>query len=274
MLGLGGGMTALFILVTSSFARKKASVLLSVALSGFLATGGAIAMHLLHAVTGSGWLTPDPLPLPTANSERPAVVSSEPAPEPAPAPEPGADPQDVLASAADPAEAEPTPPEAAPEPEPEPAPAPASQPASSGSSGGDDELFASMAAASEPAPAPEPEAKPPPKPAPAPAPAPAPEPASTASTVLLPSVIDTMLKNNSGVVSCLQLEYKRAGTLPAQLPIGFEVQSSGKVSSMWVKSSEYRGSQLESCLRSAVYKIQFPPFEGEPAKMKYTFRIK
>jgi hypothetical protein len=92
--------------------------------------------------------------------------------------------------------------------------------------------------------------------------------------VLLPTVIDTMLRNNSKVKNCFQLEYKRAGTLPSSLPISFKVKSSGQVSSMWVANSDFQGGPLEGCLRNAIYSIQFPAFEGPTETKNYTFRIR
>ncbi|MEL6349909.1 MAG: zinc-ribbon domain-containing protein [Myxococcota bacterium] len=257
LLALGGGMTALFILVTGRRGMQKANVLLSVALSGVLAATGAVSMHVLHE--GMSGLQQPPaladLPPPAAGASatdaaqkaerarqeaeaaaalaaaRPDVPETAPAPRPPPTPAPQ--------------------PAVAPQPAPKPAPTPIAQPA--------------------PKPAPTPIARPEPDPEPAtiastvappdpepvarPAPTPAPQPevgGRPASEVLLPSVINTMLTNNGKIKNCFQVEYKQAGTLPPRLPIGFQVQESGRVQSVWVKTSEYKSSALERCLRTAV----------------------
>ena len=289
LLALGGGMTALFVLSTGRRGAQKANVLLSVAISGVLAAGGAVAMHLLHA--GFDALITVPIPAQTvAVNPLPPPPASASSLQPPPSEVTNTQAEELLASAPAPQEVVPTPPR-----EPETTPPPATTTAterttppststtassgsassssqteersstsstartstSGGSSSGGSTSGSSTSGSSS-------RSTPPPPPV---------ESTTPASSVLLPSVIDTMLKNNSKVLNCFQLEYKQSGSLPPQLPIGFEVQSTGKVSSMWVKDSQYQGSKLESCLRSAIYGIQFPPFEGEPAKMKYTFRI-
>ena len=90
---------------------------------------------------------------------------------------------------------------------------------------------------------------------------------------LLPTVVDTILRNNKGVKRCFQYEYKRSGSVPRSLPVGFKVRSSGSVSSAWVNADSFKGSELESCLKGAILAVQFPPFEGDTKTMSYTFRL-
>ena len=95
----------------------------------------------------------------------------------------------------------------------------------------------------------------------------------TADSVLLPTVVDTILRNNAGVKRCFGYEYKRSGSVPGSLPVGFKVRSSGSVSSAWVNASSYKGSELESCLKGAIMAVQFPPFDGPSKTMSYTFSL-
>ena len=275
LLALGGSSATLFILVTGSRGSKKASLLISTLLSGVLAFGGAAALHLLH-VSYATWSTPKP---PTLASAAPVIPTAPPpaVEDDAEDVEDAEDAAEALATEAAEllasAEIAPiTPPEqttskppsttsasspstastAEPEPEPEPvAVSPAPTVSTRPSSDDDlDELFASA----EPEPEPEP------------------EPDHSASAVLLPTVVDTILRNNKGVKNCFQREYKRSGSLPRSLPVGFKVRTSGSVSSTWVNGT-YQGSELEDCLQGAFAGVQFPPFDGSTKTMSYTFRL-
>ncbi len=127
-------------------------------------------------------------------------------------------------------------------------------------------------ARTRPAPAPEPE-RPRVAAAAAPAPAPAPEPAATkpAMSRLPTSVVDTMVRNNKRIKRCWMDEKQRAGTIPRRLDVRFTVQPSGEVSSARVATKEYQGTDFDVCLGSAFRSITFPPFDGEPLTMKYSF---
>ncbi|MFT4975931.1 MAG: putative Zn finger-like uncharacterized protein [Myxococcota bacterium] len=263
LFSLGGGSVALLILFSGARGGRKANVLLSVALSVILSTSGAVAMHLLH--TGYDAWSGLSAPLPVAPPRAPDVVPL-PEPEPIAATDENSGAQDLLADAPSPEEPTPT----APQPETTPA---APEPVREPTTRAPPTETPGPSTSSRPEPAPEPSALPPRAPEPEPPPEAAP-PQSTASSVLLPTVIDTMLRNNSTVKTCFQMEYKRAGTLPSSLPITFKVQSSGRVSAMWTGSSDYKDSSLESCLRSALYEIRFPPFEGPTETKSYTFRIR
>ncbi len=261
VLSLGGTFATLFILVTGGRGSKKASLLIAGLISVVLSLGGATVLNLLH-VGYSSWSTPEVAAAPapaTPAAPAPAVdVEPEPVTEPA-AEEPST--EDILASA------ELTP------PEPEPVePPPVAEPSTP--------AVASNAQPSEPAPTPAPASRPRPENDDmddlfAAEPEPEPEPVSTrtAESVLLPTVVDTILRNNKGVKRCFQYEYKRAGSVPRSLPVGFKVRSSGGVSSAWVSADSYKGTELESCLKGAILDVQFPPFDGESKTMSYTFRL-
>lgn len=267
LLSLGGTFATLFILVTGGRGSKKASLLIATLLSVILSLGGATALNLLH-VGYASWSTPE-VATNTPAEPTPAAVTAAADPEPEPVEEPAVEEpsaEDLLASA------ELTPPEPEPVEEPEPTAVPEpSTPA-----------IASSTPVPEPEPEPAPVTRPPPEPeeddldelfTAAAEPEPEPEPSRSAESVLLPTVVDTILRNNKGVKRCFQYEYKRAGSVPRSLPVGFKVRSSGSVSSAWVSSDSYKGTELESCLKGAILAVQFPPFDGDSKTMSYTFRL-
>lgn len=96
-------------------------------------------------------------------------------------------------------------------------------------------------------------------------------PASTPKSTLNTTVVDTMLRSNSGVKKCFGEEKKRAGSLPTKITVKLQIMPTGRVSSAAVKEAAFAGSELDGCLSDAIKAIQFPPFEGDPMGMSYPF---
>lgn len=79
-----------------------------------------------------------------------------------------------------------------------------------------------------------------------------------------------MVKSNKNVKKCMYLEYKRAEGDLGTVTIRFKVLSTGKVSSAYVTSSRYKGTELDSCLSAAMYTVVFPAFEGDALTLDVT----
>lgn len=109
-----------------------------------------------------------------------------------------------------------------------------------------------------------------PKPAAKTAPKEEPAPSSSGGT-LDTRVIDTMMKSNKGVKLCYIKEQKASGDLPNNVKVKMTVQPSGAVSSAKIPSGDWKGTDFDSCLSSAVKAIAFPPFEGDPLTLTYAF---
>ena len=85
------------------------------------------------------------------------------------------------------------------------------------------------------------------------------------------SVIDTMLRNNSGVKKCFGSFKSTNGYLPPRASVRFTVQRSGSVSGVSLKESDLKNTMLDRCLRTAVGGIRFPSFTGDPLTLTYPF---
>ena len=85
------------------------------------------------------------------------------------------------------------------------------------------------------------------------------------------SVIDTMLRNNSGVKKCFGSFKSTNGYLPPRASVKFTVQRTGSVSGVSLKESDLKNTMLDRCLRSAVGGIQFPSFSGDAMTLTYPF---
>jgi len=84
-------------------------------------------------------------------------------------------------------------------------------------------------------------------------------------------VVDTMMRNNGKVKQCFIDEKSRTGSFPRRVEVKLTIQSSGRVSSARVVTSQYKGSDLDACLGSAVRSITFPSFNGDPFNLTYPF---
>jgi hypothetical protein len=70
---------------------------------------------------------------------------------------------------------------------------------------------------------------------------------------------------------CYIKEQKASGDLPNNVKVKMTVQPSGAVSSAKIPSGDWKGTDFDSCLSSAVKAIAFPPFEGDPLTLTYAF---
>ncbi len=84
------------------------------------------------------------------------------------------------------------------------------------------------------------------------------------------TVVDTMMKSNKNIKKCFYQEYKRSEGNLGTATIRFKVLPSGKVSSAYVTTSRYKGTELDSCLSSATYTVAFPAFNGETVTLEWT----
>jgi hypothetical protein len=142
------------------------------------------------------------------------------------------------------------------------------------------------------APAPEPKA------APAPEPAPTPKPQKSEAASLLSSlkkgpagssasqssakspsgptklgrseILSTVRKNQSGINQCKAK--LNAGDSRVRVTIRLKIEQSGSVSSVeFLSPSNYKGSPLESCMKSRVQRFKFPAFSGPAMSIKLPF---
>jgi hypothetical protein len=80
-----------------------------------------------------------------------------------------------------------------------------------------------------------------------------------------------MMKSNKGVKLCYIKEQKASGELPNNVKVKMTVQPSGSVSAAKIPSGDWKDTDFDGCLSSAVKGIAFPPFEGDPLSLTYAF---
>jgi hypothetical protein len=83
----------------------------------------------------------------------------------------------------------------------------------------------------------------------------------------------TIISNNSKVKRCYMDQKQRTGELPRVVRMSLTVQPTGGVSKARVVTSEYKGTEFDVCLSSAVRSLQFPPFDGAPYTTDYQLTL-
>ena len=79
-----------------------------------------------------------------------------------------------------------------------------------------------------------------------------------------------MLYNNLGVKKCFVPLFK-TNSVPPRVDVRFTIEPTGAVSSATVQQGALQGGEFESCMRSAVMQISFPPFSGTAQPLTFPF---
>jgi len=98
------------------------------------------------------------------------------------------------------------------------------------------------------------------------------EPIAPLATGLPDAMIKDILLKNKDITKCFLNERSNNGKVPDAAPLRFVVNPQGYVVDMKVYEGRYVGSSFERCLRSAIRKISFPPFEGKDQVIRYVLR--
>jgi len=85
------------------------------------------------------------------------------------------------------------------------------------------------------------------------------------------TVVDTIIRSNKGIKKCFYEEKQRTGSYPSRVDVKVTILGNGSVSSAHVSTSQYRGTELDSCLGAAFRDLSFPPFDGDAVTMTYPF---
>jgi hypothetical protein len=83
-------------------------------------------------------------------------------------------------------------------------------------------------------------------------------------------VVHVMLSNNIDIKRCFVPLFK-AGALPPRVDVKFQIAPSGGANGVSVVQAQYKGTELERCLASAIAGIQFPPTNGSGTSITYPF---
>ena len=85
-------------------------------------------------------------------------------------------------------------------------------------------------------------------------------------------MIKDILNKNKDITKCFLKERANNGKIPGAAPLRFVINPQGYVVDMKIYEGRFVGSSFERCLRKAIRKINFPPFEGQDQIIRYKLR--
>ncbi len=91
------------------------------------------------------------------------------------------------------------------------------------------------------------------------------------STLTQDAVARVVKQNSMSVRFCYQQSLKGSKNLRGKLQIKLRVEPSGRVSRTEVKTSQFKGTTLATCISDKIRKWTFPRFEGEPKEFLVPF---
>ncbi len=91
-------------------------------------------------------------------------------------------------------------------------------------------------------------------------------PLPSAIDVLTPDAVNRLVVDDDGVGACLQDALSRGLTLPPRIWITFTIQPDGSISAADVLDAELAGSDVATCVSTAVRRGRFPAFAERDAK--------
>ncbi|MCA9559897.1 MAG: AgmX/PglI C-terminal domain-containing protein, partial [Myxococcales bacterium] len=82
-------------------------------------------------------------------------------------------------------------------------------------------------------------------------------------------IVGTIKRYQRSITGCYQRQLKRDDSLRrARITLTFQIRNTGRTSNVSLER-RYRGTVLDSCLRSVVRRWTFPKFKGEPIPVEY-----
>ena len=88
-----------------------------------------------------------------------------------------------------------------------------------------------------------------------------------------PFVIDTIIRNNGNIKRCLEAEEARGSDVSGKIFLQFTISPSGGVSRAKLTTSRWAGTTLDKCISKHVNRLDFPPYDGSPKKIKYALVV-
>ena len=84
-------------------------------------------------------------------------------------------------------------------------------------------------------------------------------------------VLDLLLRNNLDVKRCFFSYMQANGQLPSRVDVRFTLQPTGRATGIGVTQGQFAGTELDSCLGTAIGQIEFPPSSGGASRITYPY---
>lgn len=93
-------------------------------------------------------------------------------------------------------------------------------------------------------------------------------------TLAQEQILEVVKANIGRIKTCMAEQAKRDASIKGKLIIGWEIQPNGKTKNVKIKSPQFKGTYIGTCISSVVMDFTFPKFSGPPIPIEFPFNIK
>jgi len=84
-----------------------------------------------------------------------------------------------------------------------------------------------------------------------------------------------VVKANIGrIKACMAEQAQRDPSVKGKLVIGWDIQPNGKTKNVQIKTPQFKGTYIGTCISSVVSDFNFPKFSGPPIPIEFPYNIK
>lgn len=93
-------------------------------------------------------------------------------------------------------------------------------------------------------------------------------------TLTQEQILEVVKANIGRIKTCMAEQAQRDPSVKGKLVIGWEIQPNGKTKNVQIKSPQFKGTYIGTCISSVVTDFTFPKFSGPPIPIEFPFNIK
>ncbi|MGC8927013.1 MAG: AgmX/PglI C-terminal domain-containing protein [Myxococcota bacterium] len=93
-------------------------------------------------------------------------------------------------------------------------------------------------------------------------------------TLTQEQILEVVKANIGRIKTCMAEQAQRDASIKGKLIIGWEIQPNGKTKNVQIKTAQFKGTYIGTCISSVVTDFSFPKFSGPPIPIEFPFNIK
>ncbi|MCX7958304.1 MAG: zinc-ribbon domain-containing protein [Deltaproteobacteria bacterium] len=93
-------------------------------------------------------------------------------------------------------------------------------------------------------------------------------------TLTQEQILEVVKANIGRIKTCMAEQAQRDSSVKGKLIIGWEIQPNGKTKNVQIKTPQFKGTYIGTCISSVVTDFSFPKFAGPPIPIEFPFNIK
>ena len=93
-------------------------------------------------------------------------------------------------------------------------------------------------------------------------------------TLTQEQILEVVKANIGRIKACMAEQAQRDPSVKGKLVIGWDIQPNGKTKNVQIKTPQFKGTYIGTCISSVVSDFNFPKFSGPPIPIEFPFNIK